>query len=740
MTKKNISQNLQRNFFLYTVFPAATLAALTVLVYAPSVNYAFQFDDVPNILKNFNLRQYTFFDLFFSGSRWFISWINSVQYALGKFDPYWYRLFNIAVHTLNGLLIFFILQNVLKNLRRQSFFSLHSFEIAFTTALLFLLHPVQTQTVSYVIQGQLEGLAFFFILLITLFFIKAAQHPNKIVKNFYYLAIFTLIPFSCSTKEIAIISPLLLFIIDWFFIAQGNLQAIAKRCWFYCLYTISVFGIYFYYLKPAFFLNIIGLKMVAHNNIGNVLTAHAQDAITPGIFFISQFKVILHYLWIFLWPFNLSVEYDWKLSTHFFALDCIIPLLMLLALFVALILMLKKSHISPVAFGLVWFFACIIPRSSIIPSSELLVDYKTYMASLGLLFLVASLLVTLFYWIGNRLSAVRYAASGIFVMGLALCTAQRNTIWHSPLAFWGDIIKHAPQKARAYNNYGVELSQIMHKYKESLPYFLKAIELDNRYPDAYNNVAVVYSLLGDHDAGIRVLKKCMALNPRYPEAYNNLASFLMKKKEYEKAEQLLYVALKLRPHYGKAYYNLCRIYAEKGDHEKAWHYLKDGCTKADFDTDFGFFSLGSMSFALRKYEDAIWAFNKTVSLNPRYPNVEFNLGNCYFYLQRLDEALMHYKKAAEQNPNDPRPMYNLAETYFVMGDTKQALNTFNRLTCHQKQFPNLTIRIAACYEKMGNPLMAYNLLKKFSELAWTQQYRPQLSELMKAMEKQYKFA
>src|SRR5204863_8733028 len=105
----------------------------------------------------------------------------------------------------------------------------------------------------------------------------------------------------------------------------------------------TVGSIYVYLLKPTFFTNILGLKLVAKNNIGNVITNEPTAIITPLHFFLSQFKVILHYLWIFIWPFGIRVEYDWMLCKSFFSFDCIIPLLILLALGFGVIKLLRQD-------------------------------------------------------------------------------------------------------------------------------------------------------------------------------------------------------------------------------------------------------------------------------------------------------------------------------------------------------------------------------------------------------------
>ena len=199
------------------LIPPTILAALTSLFYYRSLTYEFQFDSVANITKQFSIRHKSFTDLFFTGTRWISYWLNTFYYSINKFDPFSYRLGNLTIHITTGILIFFLFLIALKNLKQKNFFSTNALAISFFTGILFLLHPVQTQTVSYVIQGQLEGLAALFIISMILCFYFLAQAKNSFSKIILTVFLFTLGLFSCGTKEIAIISPALIFVFDWFF-------------------------------------------------------------------------------------------------------------------------------------------------------------------------------------------------------------------------------------------------------------------------------------------------------------------------------------------------------------------------------------------------------------------------------------------------------------------------------------------------------------------------------------------
>jgi len=513
----------------------ALLLCLSYLFYLPSLNYDFQFDDLANITKLYQIRFQSFRSLFFQSSRWISYWLNGIYYSIGKFTPFYYRLGNVTFHTLSGIAFFFFLLRALSYLRKDSFAKRNASLIAFSSALLFLLHPVQTQTVSYVIQGQLEGLAGLCIITMALLFILSEQTTVPWL-NYLYKAVLIVVGFfSCGTKEIAIVSPLLLILVDWFLVAQGSWPALKKRAPFHALVALCVFGMYLYLLKPQFFINLFGLSMEARNNIGNVLTEKASDKILPLHFCISQFKVILHYIGIFFWPFNMSVEYDWKLVKSFFSFDCFFPFLLLAFLGGCFIRFMHKAPSHLLGLGVLWFAIAIAPRSSIIPSSELLTDYKTYTGSFGIIFLLGWGLVWLIDLAIQKLHSVKnwrlkpYQIHGLcllIVLPVGVATYWRNKVWRSAEEFWFNIIQNAPGKARGYNNYGVALSE-KGQFKESIPYYEMAIKMDPVYPDPLNNLAVASSCLGNVDGAINSLKRAISIQPYYPEGYNNLASFLM---------------------------------------------------------------------------------------------------------------------------------------------------------------------------------------------------------------------
>ncbi|KKP26492.1 MAG: hypothetical protein UR12_C0037G0011 [candidate division TM6 bacterium GW2011_GWF2_30_66] len=720
------------------IIPPIILSILAIIFYAPSMRYSFQFDDIANIQKFFHIRDYGIKNLFFSGTRWISYWMNTVHYSFSNFNPLSYRIGNLIIHITNGLLVFFIIFTALRYLKNKNFFSKNYFAISFFTAILFLLHPVQTQTVSYVIQGQLEGLAALSIFSMIFLFLKFAYSNSAKYRRIFIFILFIIATLSCGTKEIAIISPALIMLIDWFFVAQGDWKSFKKRIYIHALLSIFVVSIYIYFLKPTFFTEILGLQRLAKNNIGNIITKNADDIITPWAFFISQFKVILHYLFIFLYPMNISVEYDWMLSKNFFALDCILPFITLIIIFSIILKILIKNKSSMIAFGSLWFFLAISPRSSIIPSPELLVDYKTYTASFGWLFLISCAIIFIFQYATEKINTLLKSRSTanyklnaqnnteiktpqiiiptllaiLFGTGAGFLTMERNTIWRSGHEFWGDIIKHAPGKARAYNNYGVELSQNLQDFKGAISFFKKAIEMDSNYPDPWNNLSVAYANINEIDNAINAMQESIKIYPYYPENYNNLASFYIQKNELEKAENLLHKAIALRNHYGKAYFNMGRIFFAKKDMQHAWENFRKCCTECDFDNvPHGFAVYGKVSLILEKYDDAIFACKKALAIDPNYPEAAFNLAKAYFATKKYTDSLEIYQILTNKNQQDFKSWFNMGEIYSELENHEKAIACYQKAAPLRAHFPNLSIKLANCLEKLGRDQEAQQTLE-----------------------------
>ena len=706
--KVSACKSFKDSFNWQALIPPSILVLLTTFFYYFSLNYPFQFDDIANITKKFAIRFDNPLARWWTNSRWLGDWLNRMNFEIGRFDQFYYRAFNLVIHILAGVVIFYLIKALCEYLTEKPFFSENSTILAFVSAGLFLLHPVQTQAVSYVIQARIEGLATFFSLFIILCFVKMVSARTVLVKGLLGILMFVAGLLACGTKEMVIVTPLLMILVDWFFISQENWDSFKSRLWVHVVFTSYIFGLMVHYLSPKFATDAITFSVVTGNNRGNILTPDPYDIITPFQFLYSEFKVILHYLWMFVWPFNISVEYDWIVARSFWSAEVISSLFALLSMIgLALYFAFKKIN-TFYTFGLFWFLVAMAPRVTIIPSPELVCDYKTYLASVGWLFVIAVILVAAVSWVLQRIKAVsdspyaKHAPLAVLSLILALsgvATYSRNLVWSSCVIFWEDNAKKAPLKARVHNNFGVALSEAG-RIDESIGAYLKAIELDKHYSDPLSNLAVAYSLKEETDKAIESLKAAINLCPNYPEALNNLGTLFIKKKQYDDAERILRKAIELRPYYGKAWYNLGRLFLEQNKEELAWEHFKKA-VEGDLDNADGFFTFGQMCIRMHKYAEAAQAFETVINSGIENDNVSFNLANAYYMLQKYDQALKIYNKLVNKNPLEGRYLFNLAEAVFAKGDYAAAMELFKKITGLPQPLPQAFFRITHCLEKMN---------------------------------------
>jgi protein O-mannosyl-transferase len=687
--------------FLITITPLFLIIIATVVVYYPSLHYEFQFDDLPNIVKCYTIRHGSFTSLFLSGSRWISYWLNTIYYNYTQYNPFLYRLGNLIIHCANGALLYGILFFILKNYR--SLTQAQSVLSSTVVSILFLLHPSQTQTVSYVIQGQLEGLALFCILSSLTCFLALVTSKTIQAKAFLTMLLIFITCCSVGTKEISIITPALVLLVDWFFIAQGSVTSLKKRLWLHCFLSMIVMFMFIYIFTPSACAQLMSFNF-KHSNItsGNSLTLHSHDTITRTTYALSQFKVILHYLYIFLWPFSMSIDYDWKLSQHFTSYDVFLPCTILLLILGYSTLRLRRCSYDIVSFGLLWFFIYIIPRASIIPTTELLADYKTYGASIGVFVTITYLLSTALY---TQLKNKKYLNRVILsiICSLTICLASatflRNRVWSSGETLWLDVIRKAPARARAYNNYAVALIE-QKRYKEALKPLECALSLEKNYFDACNNLAIAHQNLGNIQEAALWLQKAIEIQPFRPEAYNNLGALLIPEADYACAQEALERAIKLRPHYGKAYYNLGKLHSAQGNNQEAYVNFKKACLEADLDNETGFMGYATISFLLQKHNEAIKAYEKALTFNPQSIPALVGLASTYMLIQEYSKAQTIYKHAYTLAPNNTEVVQGCAEALFASHSYPQALKLYHQLL-QLHYVPEAYLRIAACLSSLG---------------------------------------
>lgn len=724
MTKKKALEHSSN--WWYALIPPTILTTITTIAYYPSLKYPFLFDDLPNITKSYEIRRFNPGSLFFSHSRWISRLLNQFTHRYWGFDPFAYRLGNLIVHLLIGILLFTL---VLVLFRRIKTWQPYALLLATLVSGLFLLHPTQTQTVTYVTQMRLEGLVVLFSFAVILTFTLAATTTQVWLKAILYTLSAILTAFAAGTKEIIIVFPVLLSLIDWFFIAQGNWKAFGKRLPIHFLFAIILYKTHFGMSSPLAPKKALNLEISLGNNRGNILTQTPQELITPLKYLMGQFRVVLHYITMFFWPLNLSFDYGWKIPPSFWTPSCFLSFFALVGIVLSGLVAFIKNKISIFSFCVAWFFTAVLPRSSIVPSTEFVCDYKTYLGSFGAIFLIAYLLTHALILTKNR--HAQLVLPTFFFIALGFASQQRNLVWSSRTAFWGDVIKKTEPhtSARAYNNYAVGLVNLG-KEEESLEFYKKAIITDPTYAEPIINLALHYQLKKEHNKAFQLYKKALTMREAHPEMYNNLGLLHLEKKDYIKAEKSFKTAIKLRKHYSRAWFGLGQTYQFQNNMNEAINCYKRALL-GDHQT-FGFYyKHGSLCFVEKKYKQAIPSLAMVERLKKDYKQTRFMLATCLYYTKQYKKALPFYAALQRQHPNNPSTCYNLGQALMHTGKYEPALQMFKKCASALDRLPHTPLHIAKCLHSIGQTKQARQLLTKFIQTTQTPGLKKMGLDLMK---------
>lgn len=371
-------------------------------VYAPALNGEFLFDDEylpfsrPE-LQTAPLRLWLGVRPFLMISYW-------LNYQVSGFEPFWFHVVNVVLHALNTLLVWLVVRRLLGRVgesgKRREF-------LAGFAAGLFLLHPVQTESVAYV-ASRSETLSIFFFLAAFTVFLYRAGHAVSLIRTVVVLVLFGI---ACSVKEHTVVLPGLLLLADYFFSTPYRLDGIKQN-----------------------------LKLYASIVVGSVLAVIAvwrvlSTADSAGFkiqdftwyqYFFTQCRVIWTYLRLYLLPIGQNGDYDYPVSHTIFEQGAIVALFGLLA--VTVLAWIYRKQFPLAAFGWLAFLLLLAPTSSVVPIRDVIVERRMYLPFIGLL------LITLEFLRRWRVSSAPMGAVIALLLTVsAVASYQRNQVWSTAL-------------------------------------------------------------------------------------------------------------------------------------------------------------------------------------------------------------------------------------------------------------------------------------------------------------------
>jgi protein O-mannosyl-transferase len=563
-----------------------------VIAYANTFHVPFMLDDQSSIVKNVVIRNLTNFytnrtGFEFTPSRYVAYLSFALNYHYGGLHVFGYHLVNLILHLLAGILVYTLVRLTFCTFfMRASRLQPRRNGIALLAALLFVVHPVQTQAVTYIVQRMTSLTALFYLLSLVLYVLarlglegRAARatgtrgrEPDgeqlpaasgvRVRAGLLIAGAVVAAALAMLTKPIAFTLPFAILLYEICFFGgpwRRRLAFLVPMLATIPIVPLAVFS----YGGPS-----SGILLAAAPQ------AHAIGTIPPRLDYLyTQFRVIVTYLRLLVLPVNQNLDYDYPIYSTFFTPPVFLSFLLLVAIIALAAYLLwitgkdrvnrvengagsGKSQVQGtsgpeessstavaaqpqpasssslladpaarlIAFGIFWFFLALSVESSLVPIADVIMEHRLYLPVFG----AATAFSTFGFWMAERFARpagrrLLILAAAILVLVFGIATVRRNQTWGNETRLWQDTLTKSPQKIRVYNNLGLALTHAG-RLPEAIDVLSRGLALDPLYPLIDNNLAMAYILNNQSNMALPLLKGAIGLDPDYLDAYINLAA------------------------------------------------------------------------------------------------------------------------------------------------------------------------------------------------------------------------
>jgi Flp pilus assembly protein TadD len=600
----------------------ALIAVVGAALYAAVLDAPFYYDDYDNIVDNprvhwteLRLDAWVLAALDSPTRRPVAYWSFGLNHYFGGRDVRGYRAVNVAIHLVTALLVAWLTRFGLSRLPAAPS-QIGAQRIALLAGMIFVAHPLQIQSVTYVVQ-RMNSLAALFYLAACAGFLcgRVAAGGRRLA---WYGAAGVAGLLAVGSKEVAITLPLAWWLFEWFLFRDLSRDFARRSFWRGGVPLLLLAG-------GAYAAFLYGPSWV-----------DVPREFTLAERLLTELRVVVFYLGLILLPLpsRLNLLHDFPLSRSL--LDPLTTLAAALFLLVALGLAWGSARRAPlVAFGLVWFLLQLALESSVLPLA-LVYEHRTYLPLAGIAMAVA--------WGVFRLSAMRPSRAlpvGIALVGLlALSTLLRNQVWRDEIRLWSDVAAKSPLQVPAHTNLGTAL--------------LRA---------------------GRSDAAIAAYRAALALDPGHAEAINNLGTVLLHTGDEQAALEHFRDAVERDPTHYRARHNLARALAERGRTAEALEQLQAALRLAPLQAQL-WNGLGAVFVAQQRLDEAAAAFRSALQLDPGLEEARQNLS---VVTARLEErgtesaAIRHFRELLARAPQTAAARAQLGVLLAAEGRTAEAM-------------------------------------------------------------------
>ena len=348
------------------------IAVMVLIAYSNTFTASFHFDDGPAITDNAVIKRISLDNIntIILGARPVVYLSIMLNYQLNGLNVVGWHIFNIGIHIATGFLVYLFILRTLTMPALKAGYAKKAKWMALFGALLFGVHPVQTETVTYIISRS-ELLAAFFYLGAILLFISGAQTG----KWRYYAAAFLSSVLAMGSKEWAVTLPAVIFLYDYLILSEGNIRTALSRWKAYILLLLP-WGV---------LLRTVNLFSAESSSMGfNISTPSSSGAaLTAWTYLLTSFNVLWTYVRLLFVPINQNIDYDYPIAQTLLEFPTLLSFMGHLAVAGGAFWLFWKKRWVLVPFGVAWFYITLSPVQSFVPLTDVIFEHRLYLPSIG---------------------------------------------------------------------------------------------------------------------------------------------------------------------------------------------------------------------------------------------------------------------------------------------------------------------------------------------------------------------
>lgn len=575
---KRILRIISSPFVHWLVFIVAGAA-----IYGFTLSYPFVFDDRVYVMKNIFIRgPEAFINLLdldslvnnylhrLSNPDMTISFVLRpvayltffLNYLFGGNSPAGFRLVNIALHIVNAIMLYSLLSFIIRH--RSGEAGLARFiTIPFFAALIFLLHPLQTQSVTYITQ-RFASLGTCFYLATMLLYLHSVYSSTGTRKWTYIGSVIALL-MGLMTRESVLTAPFALVMAELILMRSPLRPALLRLAAHFCCLLLIPLRLFS-----------LAKEIKETNLLFNVDFDLISEVYTRSEYAITQLRVILSYFRLFILPYNQNFDPDYPLYSSLLNPEIIISILIWTAFILAGVQLLRRKErticTDLTAFSIFWFPLALSVSSSFLPLTDLMFEHRTYLPSLAFF-------TGMIAYLHHRVSSPEKLHRQLFIGCLLCCSAlygvltvQRNQVYSSRISIWKDTVRKSPNKNRPFlalgNSYLAK-----QQYAKAEFCYKKAMELDPEQTQSYVGLGNTYVKMGLTKEAIKLYRVYLATYPPDKRIITDLSVAYAKLEMLPEAIEAITPLLAEKPDDAHLLSYFAELNLRAGNRAVARHYL-----------------------------------------------------------------------------------------------------------------------------------------------------------------------